>query len=110
WKSSKPNLASIRSSGIAHGKKGGTVTITASASGVSGNTTLTVGTGTLVSLALTPAAPTCTVGTAQLFVATGTFSEPRTQDITLTSHLRSLSGPVATIVNVPSVAGLASGM
>jgi uncharacterized protein YjdB len=108
WKSSKPNLASIRSSGIAHGKKGGTVTITASASGVSGNTTLTVGTGTLVSLALTPAAPTCTVGTAQLFVATGTFSDASTQDITLTSHWSSSSGPVATIANAPSVAGSAN--
>jgi uncharacterized protein YjdB len=108
WKSSKPNLASVRSSGIAHGKKNGTVTITASASGVSGNTTLTVGTGTLVSLALTPAAPTCTVGTAQLFVATGTFSDASTQDITLNSHWSSSSGPVATIANAPSVAGLAN--
>jgi len=108
WKSSKPNLASVRSSGIAHGKKNGTVTITASASGVSGNTTLTVGTGTLVSLALTPAAPTCTVGTAQLFVATGTFSDASTQDITLTSHWSSSSGPVATIANAPSVAGSAN--
>src|SRR5947207_13195061 len=50
WKSSKPNLASVRSSGIAHGKKGGSVTISASSSGVTGTTTLTVGTGTLVSL------------------------------------------------------------
>jgi uncharacterized protein YjdB len=108
WKSSKPNLASVRGSGIAHGKKNGTVTITASASGVSGNTTLTVGTGTLVSLALTPAAPTCTVGTAQLFVATGTFSDASTQDITLTSHWSSSSGPVATIANAPSVAGSAN--
>jgi uncharacterized protein YjdB len=108
WKSSKPNLASVRASGIAHGKKNGTVTITASASGVSGNTTLTVGTGTLVSLALTPAAPTCTVGTAQLFVATGTFSDASTQDITLTSHWSSSSGPVATIANAPSVAGSAN--
>jgi hypothetical protein len=108
WKSSKPNLASVRGSGIAHGKKNGTVTITVSASGVSGNTTLTVGTGTLVSLALTPAAPTCTVGTAQLFVATGTFSDASTQDITLNSHWSSSSGPVATIANAPSVAGSAN--
>jgi len=41
----KPNIASIRGSGLAHGKKGGTVTISASASGVTGTTTLTVGTG-----------------------------------------------------------------
>src|SRR5881227_2202945 len=53
WKSSKPNIASIRSSGLAHGKKSGTVTISATASGLTGTATLTVGTGTLVSLAIT---------------------------------------------------------
>ncbi|PYV57628.1 MAG: hypothetical protein DMG98_09990 [Acidobacteria bacterium] len=95
WKSSKPNIASVRGSGLAHGKKGGTATITASASGVSGNTTLTVGTGTLVSLVV-------------MFVATGTFSDGSTQDITLNSHWSSSSASVATIANAPSVAGLAN--
>jgi trimeric autotransporter adhesin len=57
WKSSKPNTASVRSTGIAHGKKGGTVTITASASGVNGTTGLTVGTGTLSSVVISPAKP-----------------------------------------------------
>ena len=108
WKSSKPNIASVRGSGLAHGKKGGSVTITASASGVSGNTTLTVGTGTLVSLVLTPSAPTAAAGTTQLFVATGTFSDGSAQDITLNSHWSSSSAPVATIANAPSVAGLAN--
>ncbi len=108
WKSSKPNIASVRGSGLAHGKKGGTVTITASASGISGNTTLTVGTGTLVSLVLTPSAPTAAAGTTQLFVATGTFSDGSTQDITLNSHWSSSSASVATIANAPSVAGLAN--
>jgi trimeric autotransporter adhesin len=108
WKSSKPNIASVRGSGLAHGKKGGTVTITAASSGISGNTTLTVGTGTLVSLVLTPSAPTAAAGTTQLFVAIGTFSDGSTQDITLNSHWSSSSAPVATIANAPSVAGLAN--
>lgn len=107
WKSSKPNLASIRSTGIAHGKKSGSVTIKASASGVSGTTTLTVGTGTLQSLAVTPANPTCSVGSTQQFAATGTFSDGSTQDISLNSHWSSSSASVATIANAPSVAGLA---
>jgi trimeric autotransporter adhesin len=107
WKSSKPNIASVRGSGIAHGKKGGSITITASASGVSGTTTLTVGTGTLVSLALTPVAPTANAGTAQQFTATGTFSDGTTQDITLNAHWSSSSASVATVANAPSVAGLA---
>jgi hypothetical protein len=108
WKSSKPNIASIRSTGIAHGKKGGTVTISASSSGITGSTTLTVGTGTLSSLAVTPATPACTAGNTQLFAATGTFSDGSAQDITLNSHWSSSHAPVATIANAPSVAGLAN--
>jgi uncharacterized protein YjdB len=107
WKSSKPNLASIRSSGIAHGKKSGSVTITASSSGVTGTTNLTIGTGTLVSVALTPAAPTASAGGTQQFVAIGTFSDASTQDISLNSHWSSSHATVATIANAPSVAGLA---
>jgi uncharacterized protein YjdB len=108
WKSSKPNIASVRSSGIAHGKKGGTATITAAASGVSGTTTLTVGTGTLTSIAVTPASPTASAGTTQQFVATGTFSDGSTQDITLNAHWSSSAASVATVANAPSVAGLAN--
>jgi uncharacterized protein YjdB len=107
WKSSKPNIASIRSSGIAHGKKGGSVNISATASGITGSTSLTAGTGTLVSVAITPAAPTVAAGGTQQFIATGTFSDGSTQDITLNSHWSSSSASVATIANAPSVAGLA---
>jgi uncharacterized protein YjdB len=107
WKSSKPNIASVRSSGIAHGKKGGTATITASASGVSGTTALTVGTGTLSSVAISPANPTCSQGTTQQFSALGTFSDGSSQDISLNSHWSSSSASVASIANAPSVAGLA---
>jgi trimeric autotransporter adhesin len=107
WKSQHPNIASVRSSGIAHGKKSGSVTITASAFGVSGATTLTVGTGTLVSIVVTPANPSVTAGGTQQFTATGTFSDTSTQDVTLNSHWSSSSSSVATIANAPSVAGLA---
>jgi uncharacterized protein YjdB len=108
WKSSKPSVASIRASGIAHGKKGGSVTISATASGVTGTTTLTVGTGTLVSLAVTPANPSAAAGSVQQFTATGTFSDASTQDITLISHWSSSHASVATIANAPSVAGSAT--
>jgi len=109
WKSQHPNVASIRSSGIAHGKKSGSVTITARAFGVSGTTTLTVGTGTLVFVAVTPSNPSVAAGNTQQFTATGTFSDGSTQDITLNSHWSSSSASVATIANAPSVAGLAHG-
>lgn len=108
WKSSTPRVASMRSSGTAFGKKTGSATITASASGLKGTTTLTVSNGTLVSLAITPANSTVSSGSTQQFTATGTFSDSTTQDITLNVHWSSSHASVATIANAPSTAGLAT--
>jgi uncharacterized protein YjdB len=108
WKSSKPNIASPRNSGIVRGKKSGLVTISASLSGITGTTTLTVGTGTLVSITVTPASPIVTAGQTQQFVATGSFSDGSTQDITIMAHWSSSVASVTTIANAPSLAGLAT--
>jgi hypothetical protein len=108
WKSTKPQLASIRGTGIARGKRVGTVTIKATLVGITGTATLVVGNGTLVSTAITPINPTITTGGTQQFAVTGTFSDATTQDLTLNSHWSSTSGTVATIANNPGVAGLAT--
>jgi trimeric autotransporter adhesin len=108
WKSSKPNIAQVRGSGIARGKKNGSVTITAGASGVKGTTTLTVGSGALSSIVVTPANSTVALGSTQQFTATGHFSDGSTQDITMTTHFSSSVASVATIANAPSVAGVAT--
>jgi uncharacterized protein YjdB len=108
WKSSKPQFASVRSTGVANGKKLGSATITASASGISGQTTLTVSNATLSSVAITPANPSVAQGSTQQFTATGTFTDATTQDITLNTHWSSSSASVATIANGPNGAGLAS--
>ena len=107
WKSSKPNIANVRQTGIAHGKKSGSVTISATASGVTGSTTLTVGTGTLQSITITPANSSVAAGSTQQFTATGTFSDASTQDVTLNTHWSSSVASVATIANGPG-AGLAT--
>jgi len=108
WKSSKPNIAQVRGSGIARGKKNGSATVTASASGVKGTTTLTVGTGTLSSIVVTPENSTVALGSTQQFTATGHFSDGSTQDITMTTHFSSSVASVASIANAPSVAGVAT--
>ena len=108
WKSSKPQFANVRSSGIVHGKKAGSVTISATAFGLTGTTTLTVGTGTLVSVAVSPINPTISTGSTEQFTATGTFSDGTTQDVTINSHWSSTNSSVATIANAPIQAGLAT--
>jgi hypothetical protein len=108
WKSSKPSISSIRGSGLASGKKLGSVTISATSSGVTGTTTLTVANGTLSSIAITPANPSVAAGSTQQFTATGTFSDSTTQDVTFNTHWSSSAAGVATIANGPNGAGLAT--
>jgi hypothetical protein len=98
----------MRSNGILHAKKSGTLTLSASAFGVTGTTTVVVGTGTLVSIAITPVNSSVSAGATQQFTATGTFSDGTTQDITLYSHWSSTVPTVATIANAPIRAGLAT--
>ena len=108
WRSTKPQFANMRSSGILHAKRAGTLTVSAVASGVTGTTTVVVGTGTLLSVAITPADSSVTVGATQQFTATGTFSDGTTQDVTINAHWSSTVPTVATIANAPVRAGLAT--
>ena len=108
WHSSKPQFANMRNTGILHAKKAGTLTLSATASGVTGSTTVTIGTGTLVSVAITPANSSVTAGSTQQLTATGTFSDGGTQDVTINSHWSSTVPTVATIANAPIHAGLAT--
>ena len=108
WTSSSPRNASMRGNGLVFGKKSGNSTITVSSGGVKGTTTLTVGSGTLSSVAITPANPTVLVGAQQQFTATGAYSDGTHQDITSNVHWSSSHAAVATIANAPSVAGLAT--
>ena len=108
WRSSKNNLANMRGSGILHAKKAGTLTVTASAFGVTGSTSVTIGTGTLVSVDITPANPSVAHGATQQFIALGTFSDSTTQDVSINSHWSSTVSSVATIANAPVNAGLAT--
>jgi uncharacterized protein YjdB len=109
WHSSKNNLANMHGgSGILRAKKAGKVTVTASVSGVTGITNVTIGSGTLVSVAITPANASVSAGATQQFVATGTFSDGSTQDVSINSHWSSSTPSVATIANAPVNAGLAT--
>jgi len=108
WHTSKPQFANMRSTGILHAKKAGTLTLSATSSGVTGSTTVTIGTGTLVSVAITPANSSVTAGSTQQLTATGTFSDGGTQDVTINSHWSSTVPTVATIANAPIHAGLAT--
>ena len=62
----------------------------------------------LVSIAVTPANPSIVQGTTQQFLATGTFSDNTTQDLTAAATWSSSLASVATIGNAPGSAGKAT--
>src|SRR6202035_1673658 len=105
WSSSSQGVATISSGGLATGTGVGITTVAASFGTVSGSTTLTVAAAALVSIAVTPSAPSIAKGQMQQFVATGTYSDGSSQNLTSTVNWSSSSQGVATISN----GGLATG-
>ena len=78
-------------SGFAATVAQGMATITVSAAGISGSTTLTVPAPALVSITVSPQTLTMPLGTTQQFTATGTYSDGSSQDLTLTATWTSSS-------------------
>lgn len=108
WVSASPATATVgSSSGLARGLAPGSAVITASFGGKVGSAALTVTPATLVSVAVTPANPSLAAGVSQQFIATGTFTDASTRDITATSTFISSAPTVATI---GAASGLATGV
>src|SRR5258708_23761280 len=103
WTSSDPTIAPIATDGsaTATGMKAGVVTITAkdSATGLIGMAKLTVSSAVLKSISVTPASALLPKGTTQAFVATGTFSDATTKDLTKAVTWASSNASVAIISN-----------
>ncbi len=101
WTSATTTVATISNTsgsiGLATGVSAGTSVITATLSGVSGSSTLTVTAANLVSLAITPTNPTIAPHTTLPFKATGTFTDKSTQDVTASVVWASSETSIATI-------------
>ncbi len=114
WKSASAAIATISStgstSGLLTGVSPGPVEITASLAGVDGKVTVIVTNATLKQLAVTPSAPTLAKGTTVQLVATGTFSDNTTQDVTSLATWTTAGAAVATVSNQSGSKGLASGV
>ena len=113
WASSDTSKATISnaagSNGLASTVAVGTSTISAKdpGTGITGTTLLTVAAAKLVSIAVTPANPTIGINGTQPFVATGTYTDASTLDITTTVTWASSDVTKATISNVAGSNGLA---
>ncbi len=97
WSSSDNTVARVDAAGLVTGCAAGSASITATLSGVSGNTTLTVLPVELCSIAVTPTDPAVDKGRTQQFSAKGTYSDSTTADLTANVTWSSSDNTVATI-------------
>ncbi|HTW75627.1 MAG TPA: PilC/PilY family type IV pilus protein [Steroidobacteraceae bacterium] len=116
WTSSDTGIATINSQGLASSSSAGSTSITATLSGISGSTTLTVNAApppppppTLVSITVTPANQTIDVGQTQQYTATGTYSDGSTLNLTAQVTWSSSDTGVATIASGGLASGVAAG-
>jgi hypothetical protein len=110
WSSSEATIASIATGGLATAVNVGTATIRAAQGAVSGTTSITVTAPILTSLAVTPGAVTMDYqGATQQFVATGTYSDQSTADLTNTAMWSSSAATTAAVGVDGFVTALATG-
>jgi hypothetical protein len=113
WGSDTPSVATISnnsgSQGMVTGVLKGTTTISATLDGFNSQTTITV-TPVLDSIAITPAAPTLPKGESEGFIATGTFADNSTENLTDDVTWSSANPAAATISNAGGSMGVASAL
>jgi|SRR5215469_16850929 len=109
WSSSQPGVATIDSAGLATAISVGTTTIKAKYQRGEAETFLTVASGTLNSISISPTNATISVSSAQQYTATGTYSDGTKRNITTSVTWSSSNSAVATISSTGVATGLASG-
>jgi hypothetical protein len=113
WSTSTPGVATISntagSKGLATAVSEGTTTITAEFLSItSSQATLTVTPAFLNAITVSPVNPSIVLGTTKQFIATGTFTDLTTQDISSSATWNSSNTSVSTISNTPGSKGLAT--
>jgi hypothetical protein len=113
WGSSNAAIATISnasgSNGVTTGLQTGQVLITARVGSVtSAPATLTVTAAALVSIGVTPGAPSVVAGITQQFTATGVYTNSSTQDLTTSVTWNSSNTAVASISSASGSNGLAT--
>ncbi|HET7500992.1 MAG TPA: Ig-like domain-containing protein, partial [Kofleriaceae bacterium] len=82
WSSSDKAVATVSATGVVTGVSAGSATITASFSGVTGSTSVTITAATLQTLEVTPTDPSVPAGITQQLIAMGMFSDGSKLDLT----------------------------
>ena len=107
WSTSDNNIATVAPGGMLTAKASGQCSATAKLGSIGGSLSITI-TPALVSIAITPANPSIAASTSEQFIATGTYSDNSTQNLTSQVTWASSSPSVATVSTTAPTKGLAS--
>ncbi len=110
WSSSSNAVATVSPNGLVSGQSAGTVTITAQDGAISGTASVLVESASLSSIQVTPPTRSLPAGFLAPFLATGTFANGDTQNLTNFVNWTSSNSSAATISNAISTAGEATGV
>jgi trimeric autotransporter adhesin len=114
WGSNNAGVAPISNAlgteGRATGSAAGTATISATLSGITQSTLLTVTDAVLTAIGITPLAPSIAKGNQVQFAAIGTYSDQTQVDVTATATWNSSNAAVASVGNTAGSYGLAFGV
>ena len=105
WSGAVPGVVDLNATGLVTATSLGTATIAAAEGSISGTTVITVSAAIPVSLALSPAAPSITVGFTQQFRAVELFSDGTRRTVTTHATWTSSDPDIATV----SASGIATG-
>ena len=108
WSSSSSAIATV-STGLASTLAQGTAYISAASGTITGAGKLTVTAPALVSIAITPANPSLSVGMTQQMTATGTYTDGSSQDLTGSVAWSSTTKSIATISATGMVTAVSAG-
>ena len=108
WTLDDTTIASISSGGLTTTIKVGASNVNATSGTIVGSTLMTVTEAQIVSLAINPDTAAVPQGSTQQFMATATFTDGTTQDVTQSAHWSSTDASIATISNAAGTQGLAT--
>jgi uncharacterized protein YjdB len=114
WSSSNGSVATVSNTAGSRGRVDavgvGNATISASLAGVSGSVLLEVSAATLVSIDVSPFAPSIAKGTALQLTALGNYSDSSTQDLTSQVTWSTSNEAIAAVSNAAGSRGLVTGV
>ncbi len=114
WGATDPSVASVSnadgSDGLATALAVGPTTVSAALGTVTGTTTLEVTAAALVSIDISPAAPSLAKGTTLQLTATGAYTDGSTQNITKQATWNVSDPSVASVSNAAGTNGLATAL